>query len=425
MKSPRTPRARLLLGVGLTALLPVLAGSPVSHAAAHAASSSAACSLPLTHDVYEGFHIGVPVGWGLSSFNDTIAVAKGTSAAEMAVVYPALLARGLTPTSFYTSYIHTLQQTATQAGNALSFRLTSKVGQLPQAIVTGRVGHTAVQGRALVSVLPNRTAVSTSQIVFSAYWAPTARLAVDSALLASIGGCYGPESGTLYRVFQDQAFAAPIPTGWQVADEGQDTIDITGDSGRALASYALMMLPPSDGATTPRLLLEKVFSLAQIKIGKIISSTDLPNQQESNGSVEGQEYLEFTGQFKGKAVHGLVYVLSIAGSVGTSGVMRLGMATADQWNAVNSGLIRVMTSIQHSSQLDEEQWQHITQQWQQFDQGEQQFDDVLRGVQEVQDPSTGTLYEAPYDTYNPSGPDGAGYYLNEGGTLVRLQTVQQ
>jgi hypothetical protein len=101
------------------------------------------------------------------------------------------------------------------------------------------------------------------------------------------------------------------------------------------------------------------------------------------------------------------------------------MATADQWNAVNSGLIRVMTSIQHSSQLDEEQWQHITQQWQQFDRNEQQFDDILRGVQEVRDPSTGTLYEAPYDTYNAGGPDGAGYYLDEGGTQVLLQTVQQ
>jgi hypothetical protein len=120
----------------------------------------------------------------------------------------------------------------------------------------------------------------------------------------------------------------------------------------------------------------------------------------------------------GAAVHGIVYVLSIVGSVGTSAVIRLGMATADQWNAVNSGLILVMTSIRHSSQLDGEQWQHSTQQW-------QQFDDVPRGVQEVQDPSTGTLYEAPYDTYNPSGPDGAGYYLNEGGTRVRLQTARQ
>ncbi len=425
MNSPRSPRARLLLGVGLAALLPVLIGPPISPAAAHPSAASSACSLPLTHDVYEGFHIGVPPGWGLSGFNDTIAVSKDASADEMAVVYPALLARGLTPASFYASYSHTLQQVASQAGNALSFRLTSKPGQLPQAVVTGRVGRTAIQGRAVVSLLPNRTAISTSQVVFSAYWAPTTRIAADSATLASVGTCYGPEPGALYRVFQDQAFAAPIPTGWQVADEGQDTIDITGDSGQALASYALMMLPPSDGATSPRLLLEKIFALAQIQIGHIISSTDLPNQRESNGSVEGQEYLEFTGQFKGKAVHGLVYVLSIVGSVGTSGVMRLGMAAADQWNAVNSGLIRVMTSIQHSSQLDEEQWQHITQQWQQFDQGEQQFDDILRGVQEVQDPSTGTLYEAPYDSYNAGGPDGAGYYLDEGGTQVLLQPVQQ
>jgi hypothetical protein len=426
MNAQSSPRVKLLLGVGLTALLPALAAAPVSIAAAHSfADPVASCSLPLTHDVYEGFHIGVPQGWGLSSFNDTIAVSKDTSGTEMAVVYPALVTNGLTPASFFSAYSKTLQKIAAQDGNSLSFRLTSTPGQLPQAVVSGRAGHTAVQGYAEVTLLRSQSAVSRSQVVFSAYWAPAARIRADRSVLASIGHCYGPEPGTLYRVFQDQAFAAPIPAGWQIADEGQDTIDITGDSGHALASYALMMLPPSDGATSPRLLLEKVFSLAGIQIGRIVSSTDLPNQQLANGSVQGQEYLEFTGQFKGNAVHGLAYVLSDAGSVGTTGVMRLGMASADQWNAVNSGLIRVMTSIEHSSALDQQQWAHITQQWQQFDQSVQQFDDVLRGVQEVQDPSTGTLYEAPYDTYNPSGPDGAGYYLDEGGTQVRLQTVQQ
>src|ERR1035437_9255185 len=175
MSSQSTSRARLLLGIGLTALLPALAGAPVSIAAAHSSvAPTGSCSLPLTHDVYEGFHIGVPAGWGLSSFNDTIAVSKDTSGAEMAVVYPALVTKGLTPASFYTSYSHTLRQTAARLGNSLSFRLTSKAGQLPQAIITGRAGHTVVQGRAVVSLLPDRTAVSTSQVIFSAYWAPTA-----------------------------------------------------------------------------------------------------------------------------------------------------------------------------------------------------------------------------------------------------------
>jgi hypothetical protein len=44
-------------------------------------------------------------------------------------------------------------------------------------------------------------------------------------------------------------------------------------------------------------------------------------------------------------------------------------------------------------------------------------------VQDVQDPATGTIYQAPYDAYDPNGPDGPGYYLNKGGTLVRLNVI--
>ncbi len=214
-----------------------------------------------------------------------------------------------------------------------------------------------------------------------------------------------------------------LPQGWSVADEGQDTIDIVGDSKRALASYLLMMVSASTGATTPRTLLEYALSTMKIQIGTIISSNDTPSQQGADGSVQGSETMEFTGTFQGQAVHGLVYVYCVAGPSVVSGVMRLGMSAAGRWNAVNSGLIRVMTSIQHNFAQDQAQIDHLNQQQSQQQQQEQQFDNVINGVQDVQDTSTGTVYEAPYDAYMQNGPDGPGYYLNKGGTLVRLQVV--
>jgi hypothetical protein len=72
---------------------------------------------------------------------------------------------------------------------------------------------------------------------------------------------------------------------------------------------------------------------------------------------------------------------------------------------------------------DNQTYQHLTQQWQQFNQTTQQFDDVLNGVQEVRDPTTGVLYAAPYDSYEIDGPDGPGYYINDGGFQQRLQPV--
>jgi hypothetical protein len=413
------------LALGL-AVVPANA-SAAQHSVSQLAGTSAAgaCVLPLLHDRYDGFHIGVPAGWGLSTLSDTIFLTKDPTGSEAAVVYPALLTKDLTPARLFAAYSHTLQQSAAQAGNALSFHLTSKAGQLPQAVVTGRAGHTVVQGRAVVSLLRNQTAVSTAQVVFSAYWAPVTRIAADGPMLASIVRCYGPERGTLYQVYQDQVFAFALPEQWHVAAEGQDNLEITGDSNRAVASFLLTLLPTSETGTTPRSLLSYLFGQLHIQIGAILASAELSNQQTADGATQAQERLEFTGQYNGKAVHGLVYVTSVAGSAVTGGTMRLAMATVDQWNAVNSGLIKVMTSIQHNMTQDNQQWSRLTQQWQQFDQTTQQFDDVLNGVQEVQDPTTGTLYAAPYDTYEVAGPNGPGYYVNDGGFQQRLQPVNQ
>ena len=119
----------------------------------------------------------------------------------------------------------------------------------------------------------------------------------------------------------------------------------------------------------------------------------------------------------------MIIVNSTGPSV-TSGVMRLAISTTGQWNADNGGLLKVMTSVRHSLVPDEQQRQHLQQQWQQFSESEQKFDDVINGVDEVRDPSTGTIYAAPYDTYDPAGPNGPGYYIDHGGILQKLQPVR-
>ena len=386
-------------------------------------ASGVACTLPLVYDRYDGFHIGVPAGWELTSFNDSIAVTRDTADTEMAVVYPALATKGLTPASLFAAYNRVLEKSAAAAGNTLSFHVTSKAGHLPAATVTGRAGRLAVQGHAAVTVLHDQTAVASQLLVYAAYWLPASRAAADSTMLAGVGRCYGPDTGTLYQVFQDQVFAFALPIGWQVQDEGQDNIDLAGDAGKALVSYVLTLLPTSETGTTARSLLEAMFAALHIQVSQFLWSSSTAPQPGTAGAVNSSEEDEFTGVYRGQAVHGLVYVTSSAGSAETGGVMRLGLATADQWNAQNSGLIKVMTSIRHSIAQDRQEWQHLTQQWQQFDQVTQQFDDTLNGVEEVQDPTTGKLYAAPYDSYEENGPDGPGYYIDNGGFQQRLQPV--
>ena len=267
---------RCLRGLGLSTLVLVLAGAPAAGAAAARTRElvSSTCPLPLVHDRYAGFHIGVPTGWALSSAHGLIVVSKDTAGTELALVYAAVLTTGMTPASFFATVSTALQQQIAAAGNAMRVHLTSTPGQLPHATLTGRAGTVAETGHAEVLLVPARTALSAEQVVYAAYWAPSTRLVHDRSVLAGIGHCYGPEAGTLYQLYHDQNFTLVLPEGWTVTVAGQDLIDLKGDNNHAAVSYELALVPASVGATTPLGFLQYVLSASHIQIGRVLGSTN-------------------------------------------------------------------------------------------------------------------------------------------------------
>jgi hypothetical protein len=132
-------------------------------------------------------------------------------------------------------------------------------------------------------------------------------------------------------------------------------------------------------------------------------------------------YEEFTGTLNGTAEHGLIYALTNTGGGVTSAVVRLGLATSDEWNSLNGSLLQMMGAIQHNFTQDLQQLQQINQQWQDFSGQVENFDDTLNSQQLVQDPTSSTYYEAPYSSYETEGPDGPGYYLDNGQRLNQVQ----
>jgi hypothetical protein len=80
------------------------------------------------------------------------------------------------------------------------------------------------------------------------------------------------------------------------------------------------------------------------------------------------------------------------------------------WNSDNGGLTHLVNSIQHSFAQDLQEWENLNRQQQAFSQQVQGFDYALNGVDLVQDPATGATFEAPYDTYRATGPEGPGHY---------------
>ena len=116
--------------------------------------------MPLTHDSYQGFHVGVPPGWDLSTLDGTVSVAKNTSGTEAALIYPAALTSGLTPSSFFASYMRYQQQLVAKSGASLTFQMQPDVGGLPRASVRVESKRLNVVGEASVAVLPLHTQFS-------------------------------------------------------------------------------------------------------------------------------------------------------------------------------------------------------------------------------------------------------------------------
>jgi len=386
------------------------------------ATAAAGCTLPLTHDALDGFHVGVPSGWDLFAFNSTIVVSKDPSLnTEETNVTPVLMTPGLTASSVFTSSLSVLQKQLAALGGTMTDVITNAVGQSPAASLTVQAGQVSLAGEARLAVLPQATAHGSSVAALVASWAPVADFAAERNTLSGIGACYGPEPGTLYQVVRDQVFTYAIPVGWTVKSEQQDTIEID-DGNVASVSYLLTMLQPGTGVNSAQSMLSYVFAHDGIHIDKQLSSVQSPDQQLPNGGTQGEVQVEFIGTRNGAAIHGSVKVVSATGDGDTpGGVVRLGVATPEMWNSLNGALTHVRESIQHDITQDLQQWESLRRQAQMFNQQVQGFDYALNGVDLVHDQATGATFEAPYSSYSATGPHGPGYY-DKAGNRLQVQT---
>lgn len=401
-----------MLAFGTASCGPTAAPTPTPSASGSPApaSTTVACTLPITQDPYVGFHIGVPPGWEVFRVNGAIGVKRDASGTEETMIIPALLTAGLTPATMFTSNLETLKATLASFQTTMTYQVTSSGTQPPHATLSLQEGQISMAGQASLAILAEASPYGSSQGALIAGWAPASQFATESPTLAAIGACYGPQSATLYRVMQDQVFTYPIPPGWSVTSETQDTIDIS-NGADVLASFALALAPPGRGINSPQTLREWAFGQIGIHVDQVLVSVEAPNTQTVTGATQGGEAIEFTGKLNdGQTIHGEAAVVSTTGAGTTSGVLRIAVAPTNQWNSLGGVLLHIALSIQHSFTQDMQQWEKLSQQMQAFAQQVQGFDYALTGVDLVHDPTTGQTFEAPYAAYNKSGPNGPGYY---------------
>lgn len=377
--------------------------------------------MPLTSDIYDGFHIGVPAGWDLFTLDGTIVVSRDSTGTEETVVHPALLTAGQTPAALFATLLDALQKQVASSGGTMTVTATSSGNQPPAAKLSLMAGQVSLVGEAHMTITPEATAYGSSQGAIVAWWATPTQYVADSATLMEIGACYGPQPGTLFQVMKDPVFTYAIPLGWTVNQETQDAIIIADGSDASATYIAYQFFPAAQGVNSPQTLLAFALGKLGITVDQTLGTTNLPDQQTSTGSTQSQAFIEFTGSLTGRALHGLANVEIVTATTGSSGALRLALSTTALWNSLNTALLHVMGSIQHDWTQDIQSWENASRQFQAFGRQVQGFDYALTGVDLVHDPTTGGTFEAPYSSYSKTGPDGPGYYTTAG-TKLQIQT---
>ena len=427
MSVERFTRRRRLLPTCLLVIGGCLAttalGAPAPSASASggvAAVKAVACTDPVVHDSYDGFHIGVPAGWYLSSLSGLIVVFKDYSATTEGVVQTAFVNKNESQSAFLSRILAAFSKNAKSAGNVLTFRLSSPT----TAAASGHVGNIVIAGEARVSFMPTVTAHGSELGVVSGYWAPSSQLGAERAELASIGGCFGLQAGTLSRFVKDQWFGYTLPLGWKVGNEGPDELFL--DAGpNASANFLLAgpFLASSTGVTDAASFQQYCFQRLGLTINTVLSSATFPSQTTAAGGTEQEIITEFLGTAGSKQVHGLVRTIASTGGGVTSGVLRIALATPPLWDSLNGALIWDTYSIEHSFTQDLAAIQQQQEQLASFSQQVAGFDQALNSTDLVEDPATGQEFEAPYTAYSPSGPDGPGYYTGSPGDETKLKII--
>src|SRR5277367_3783507 len=94
---------------GIVALI-ALSCLAVATTGGQTAAAAGGCSVPVTHDPYDGYHLGVPAGWQVFRTGGRLVVTPSATAPIQSIVAPVLLSRGLTPARYFASALGTLDK---------------------------------------------------------------------------------------------------------------------------------------------------------------------------------------------------------------------------------------------------------------------------------------------------------------------------
>lgn len=410
------------------------------------------CSLPITNIPELAMSYGVPDGWVIEQENGTLTIMEDESNLVTAFIYTAKLEKDLSATDFLNDFGDIFKTTIEDAGGNFSLGEITEKNNVASAQVTATVAEGDLQG-------VFTTNKETGFITFKAYWAPVDQLSNKESTLMSIIDCYSRITvltdadltaasvaasqskektsstnpwGDLVSK-SDGSFSFTAPSDWtsNVSSSGEST-GLTLDASTGDASVAFLYNVGRYGVVDT-----EEFARNSMLITYGIDAT-LSNKQ----TVDDADTYEFFGTFQGKSVQGATTVRIDPYQTFFAQYLGVQIANTDKW----SKYAPTLNTIQESIRLTEsgQQLSNLpalpnyntetlfgdsvisSQKYKEEveDKSAENWSDAMRGYRTMESPSTGDTYDVPLNSYNPTGPNGGGYYRQlPGGGMEQLSPI--
>lgn len=180
-----------------------------------------------------------------------------------------------------------------------------------------------------------------------------------------------------------------------------------------------------------------------------LQTVEIEATMSNDRKVEQADVYDFEGSFRGKPVAGAIAVRIEPYQTLFAHYVAIQVAEADKWKGYAPTLNRIASSIwltdvgEELSSLPpltgpgsgspstsgEDEGSSITSSYSYKqaveDRASQKWSDTMLGSETVESESTGEQYQAPFNSWNSTGPDGPGYYreLPGGGGVEKLDEV--
>jgi len=224
--------------------------------------------------------------------------------------------------------------------------------------------------------------------------------------------------------------SAFAPADWTITGNEQHVgigVDLAAPDRMMFASYGIVSLARTDilggdyyGTGTPEVFLKNAIESTGA------SGFDMDNESQP---IEGGYTLRYwRANYQGKPFRGFALYQAIETGDPTNYILayRLGSSEAGKWDEAKHVVYDIAASIRCTKHLFPVQQSASSREPQgtSKDQVDEELstkrEETTMGFQNVYSPSTGQHWEASYSDYNPTGPDGPGYYRRVGNSYEKL-----